>query len=215
MFPQIICEAHIAPKPVGNWCPQFSLRLKVKVRKGELEWRPWVPTTYMVSSQAFSECQLQTVFAVGNAQILQPLYDFYVPRLLIPGMGIRGRYIYTTNLVIPLPDCFYSHPMDGRGKAIHGVRLFQEGYMSPYEGDINSLDVAIEGYLPCRREKHPDYTDFLEVFSIVPKLLEKIWRDALDIGASKELVYKYQGHSALLPREEKTGETKTSPVVFI
>jgi len=212
MFPQIFYDVQILP---GDKRPKFSFTLQVNIRKGELEWRPRVPTVCMVGIQDIPKDQLQKRFAVGKVKIFSPAEAFFVRRVLVIGERMYNLLIMPDYLVIPLPGCIYTHPMKKEGCDIRAVILFRGGYMSPYEGDINSLDIAIEGYLPWRRREKPDYTDFLEAFSVVPKLLEQLWHDSLDIGASEELVYKYQGRPELLPWEEKTGETKTSPVVFI
>jgi len=189
MFPEINFKADIIRTSLGPR-PKFVLSLSTQVRAGQLSWRPMVPSVVMLYLPSRPRLETTLAFRLGSIPVLRPL--FAGSALCLTPSGVKVKFITrSSTLIVPLPGYVFDSPIPGRGERLPGIYLGGGWFMSSYPVDIRSLEVHIEGYLPCRRGPAPAPKAYLEVFNIVPELLKELWRDGLDSGPSQELGLEY------------------------
>jgi len=192
MFPKVVCRVTIASEPGGNWGPEFALSLRCQVRQGELEWRPFVPQISFLAQKYIRQVPVELAFTLGGIQVYR-LRDVESFDLICPLRHIR-HHLFSNSIIIPIPGCLFTNPQEEPGEERDGLCVVHHaGHMSPYEGDISSIEFSLEGYFPWRPGEKPDYSDFLAAFSILPELFDVLWQNGLDSGLNEPLGFHYRG----------------------
>jgi|GEM_PF-4569102 len=174
---EIKYKVAIASKPRGNWRPECTLELILKI---------------MGAPPEYDRLPLPTVLLANEGSLwfieTHPFYLEDIPVLRVttssPGtLMCRGELsceLYAPregDYILPLPGLIYASPYEGDGYYYEGMLLVRHNFRLAQEQDALVYSVRQRVFLPHRPGENPDYGDWLKVLSVVPRLLAKLWRN--------------------------------------
>ncbi len=181
-LPRFDYSIRIHPKPRGNWRPKVEISLQIKA-----EDHPWRP-----------KLKGLCIWGVWGSRYELYGFDDVVPcvyldqirgRYLVPDIPRERPFIWLGDLQAGEPAAIWEHPKKGNEEAWCRNRDKHYSYFPVLDEQYIEKDLLFNRsfYLPWRSGAHPDYSDFMQRLSLIPRIVYEQLLDGTDSGESAEL----------------------------